>query len=252
MKRTPTTSTSSQRKAFTLVEMLAVVAIIAVLFVVALPAVRLIQGSAMQVAGRQVSTTMQLARQMAITQRVPVRFVFAVDTSGGVRADLICRGYTVLRANYDANGNIVNWTPLQDWQFLPDGVVFSDQNSTSYNTINMDPRPDLGNSGPRTLGPHPSGATLTAWKYFSDTNSMAVVIGGSTNTWIVGTVEFMPTGFCSSLGGQRYAGIRLVQGTVLVATNRTLLVTDTNNWQYVEYDEWGGRVRVRTRDSYRM
>jgi hypothetical protein len=142
----------------------------------------------------------------------------------------------------------VNWIPLEDWAFLPQGVVFSDQNSTSYNTITLDVQPPTGVTN-RFPG---VGTTNTACFYFNSVISNMPM--SALGTAHVCAVEFKPTGQVSSgfiTGNNGTAGIRLVQGSVLDASTPRLVVSDSNNWVYIEYDRFGGRVRTRYRDSYR-
>ncbi len=42
-----------------------------------------------------------------------------------------------------------------------------------------------------------------------------------------------------------------MQGTVDDPTTPKLLITDTDNWVYLEYDQYAGRVRTRYKDSYK-
>jgi prepilin-type N-terminal cleavage/methylation domain-containing protein len=79
-----------QQHGFTLIEMLTVIGIVLILMAIAIPALKSFQSTALQVGARQVSSAMQLARQYAINNRLPVRFVIAVDrTSGVLRDDLV-------------------------------------------------------------------------------------------------------------------------------------------------------------------
>src|SRR5690242_7987 len=115
-----------RRTAFTLVELLAVIAIMAIIVLAALPALKSIQSTALQTAARQIANELQLTRQYAITQRASVRFCIAVDNSSG-DSNRVCRAYTAcVGTDTNSDGVVDYWQPLQDWRFLPDGIVFSD------------------------------------------------------------------------------------------------------------------------------
>jgi prepilin-type N-terminal cleavage/methylation domain-containing protein len=245
---------SRKNAAFTLLEMMAVIVVVLILMAFAIPTINSLRSTALQVAARQVSSTMQLARQYAINERVPVRFIFAVTNSGGVvRDELVCRAYTVVKANINGDSGLVDdWEALEDWTFLPQGVIFSDQDGYYYDTINANaannPPPPIG-AMVRGLGRATS--STDAWQYFEATNTVACQLF----TGLVCGVEFRPTGLvaASSVTGSNKgtAGIRLVTGTVVDPAGVTVAVSDTNNWVYIEYDKYGGRVRTRFKESYR-
>ena len=244
-------SSITNKRGFTLIELLTVITIVAMLAVFVLPALKSIHATSLQTGARQISSAMQLARQYAINNRVPVRFAIAVDTTvGSMPADRICRAYVICKATNDANGTIVGWIPLTDWRFLPQGILFSELNS-AVSTITMPTPPPLGASTRSITG---SGTTTTGWQYFSTMSmqSMYVQINPVANTFgtiNVSCAEFRPTGTASLINSQ--GGIRLVQGSVLNPSTRNLLVNDTNNWVMVEWDQFGGRVKVRRPEDYR-
>lgn len=253
--RAPTPSS----RGFTLLEMLAVIGIVLVLLAIAMPTVNSLRSTALQVGARQVSSGMQLARQYAINYRVPVRFVIAVtNSSGAIRNDLVCRAYTVLAANLDPEtGQPVSWGALEDWTLLPQGVVFSDLNTTYYDPINS----NATNNSPPPVGLNSRiiGAatdTTNAWQYYDGVMSdLTVGTGAVTSTWTVCGVEFKATGqvstsFAPSITGA--TGIRLSQGTVTDPNGGPqVAIADSANWVYIECDRFGGRVRTRYKDSYR-
>lgn len=250
-----TSSRSDNRSAFTLIELLAVITIIAILAALSVPALKALQGTALQVAARQVYNDLSLTRQYAITGRTPTRFGIAVDWTTTPNSNLICRAYIILQQTNDlTTGAPVGWVPIQDWRFLPDGVVFSDHNfQDTYNTINLDPVPPLGTPTTRNLGP---GSAGEEWQRFTPTNNTVVFLPGATSStnWLLSVVDFRPTGYISNLAGNSHGtgGIRIMQGQVANPQNRTLIITDTNNWYYIECDRFGNRLRIRNRDSYRQ
>ncbi len=247
------TSSPSNKRGFTLVELLAVITIIAIMVAVSIPAMRALQGTALQTGARQVQNELMLARQYAITQRLPVRFVICVGTNSmpDRGTNHVCRAYSIVAATNDVNNVLVGWTPVQDWRFLPEGVLFSDQNDRGgfYNPLTPDPMSITpGLPTVRNLGP--ASVASATWQHFSSTNEMAVYITTTTPTnWVSAYVEFKPTGQVNGISGAG-GSIRIVNGAVADVITRSLIVTDTNNWFNIEYDQFGGRVRLRAPESY--
>ncbi|MDW8344753.1 MAG: type II secretion system protein [Verrucomicrobiae bacterium] len=241
-------SRSDKCSAFTLVELLAVITIIAILAALSVPALRALQGTALQVAARQVYNDLSLTRQYAITGRTPTRFGIAVDWTTTPNSNLICRAYIILQQTNDlTTGAPLGWVPLQDWRFLPDGVVFSDHNfETDYNTINLPSSPNLGAPTTRNLG-----TSGSEWQRFTPASNTVVYLGATPVNWTLSVVDFRPTGYAGNVKGAA-GGIRIMQGQVANPQNRTLIITDTNNWYYIECDRFGNRLRIRNRDSYRQ
>ncbi len=243
-------SVAKRLEAYTLVELLAVVFIIALVTAIALPGLKALQATAMQTAVRQVTSEMKLSRQYAITRHTPVRFVLAVSTNDlpDQGSNHVCQAYSIcelVKPDY-SDSSTWYWKPVQDWKFLPDGVVFSDHNSYDYNTLTLPAGPITKTN--RTL----SGDGSPSAQVRFNTNGLMTVtnMAGGTVQWSASAVEFKPTGQVNSILNGFAGGVRLMQGTVLVPATRELVINDTNNWAYIEYDAYGGRVRTRWRDSY--
>jgi prepilin-type N-terminal cleavage/methylation domain-containing protein len=112
---------------FTLVEMLVVIVIIAIMVGLTIPAVtNLMKSGGVSAASREVSNTLGLARQLAITQRTFARVVFPY-TATVSQPDMWFRTYAVMtnRDNTVANG----WAYASKWEYLPVGAVFLYRNA---------------------------------------------------------------------------------------------------------------------------
>lgn len=128
------------RGAFTLVEILTVMAIVSVLLAVTAPALKGINGvGGRKAAVRTIMGTLDQARMMAISDGRATYVVFAGRNLVGTKCDsMIGRAYAVYQDD-------VNFTPVQRsaWVYLPVGVAF--KMASDFDTlINR----DLGTSDP--------------------------------------------------------------------------------------------------------
>ena len=139
-------------KAFSLLELLVVMAIIAVLALVSIPAFeQLVKGSRLTIAGRALIDELSLARQTALSRNIPVevRFYRLPDNSTSVTLTHY-RAFQIF-LNDDTN------TPLGKAVFLPPGVViFEDSASSATPKTSLflkpgpltDPDPKKGDTAP--------------------------------------------------------------------------------------------------------
>ncbi len=233
----------------------------AIIVAVALPALNAIRATALQAAARQVQNEMMLARQYAITHRTTVRFGICVDPTNppNLGSNYVARAYIILAQTNNADGSLAGWVPVQDWRFLPDGIVFSDLNSGYYDTIDIsvsaDGLPPFGPPANRYKGAATSSSVAPQW---FDNYDPAVTVyptnTGATVTWKLSYVDFLSTGYLSSgstHNGSPAVGVRLIQGTVLDPSPKILCIS-TNNWVYLEAAPYTGRVRIRYADSFNI
>lgn len=125
-----TRSRSSAKKGFTLVELLLVISVMAILLLFAVPAFQDIgRGSRMRAAVNQLTSTINLARQWAITKREKVYIIFPDDhpslySSAQNHKEKALRSYVVFTRSQGF---------ITDWRYLPTGVYFVDP----YNSANF-------------------------------------------------------------------------------------------------------------------
>lgn len=120
----------SKRSAFTLVELLVVVGIIATLLVLVVPAFTgLGRGQSMRSSVAQLRSTLALARQWSITRNEKTYVIFPDDGSynPAKNAVMALRSYAVWA---EKSGYI------SEWRYLPPGIVFDSTEPTASSLFN--------------------------------------------------------------------------------------------------------------------
>lgn len=98
------------------------IVIIGVILAMGIPAVTsLTKATSLNSATRTVSSTLNLARQYAITQRTTTRVLYPYN-SAGTPADMSYRSYSVIARNPTS----LVWEYVGKWEYLPIGAVFGD------------------------------------------------------------------------------------------------------------------------------
>lgn len=257
-----------QRRGFSLVELLVVVAIMGLLAGVAAMSLRGLRSPALASAANEVASTMKMTRQMAIASGRKTYLVFPIATNG-LTTNLL-RSFAVFQevppgestlepdrsgTNYPVNTNTTPWhIPKTDWRTLPEGVAFCNLVTGSYSPVAGDRLPTNSGTPSRRLTGQAFGRD-NEWQYFESFMDFDIRRAESPSTNFVMLtrapyIGFFPNGraFYGNPGIYRNpAAIRLVQGFV---RGEEIAVTDTNNYYNIEADPAVGRVRVRSRESY--
>lgn len=250
--------------AFSLVELLTVAAIMGMLAGVAAISLRGMRSPALASAANEVASAMKSTRQMAIASGRKHLLVIPIAsntlTTNFFRAYAIFEevpvGEMASEPPYTTNNRASPvYVAKTDWRVLPEGALFCNISSATYNTINLDPFQGavLGNL---FLPVAQAGSAGSEWRFFeSFLASLDVCRPDNFSTPIATLINipfigFYPTGraYYINPGNRQGVGLRLVQGFV---KNAQIALTDTNNFYVVETDPNVGRVRVRNRESYR-
>lgn len=128
-----------ERKHFTLVELLVVMAIMALLFYISMPAFeKLVKGYGVDGAAQNCAAALKLARDKAITDKMYVALLLPhrdAPGTGSLPSDYIHRSYRMcyVDENYStaesgARGaqrtfTFVSWVPGSNWEFVPTGTA---------------------------------------------------------------------------------------------------------------------------------
>jgi len=150
---------TNKHRGFTLIELLIVIAVMAVLLLLTLPSfIDIGRGSKMEAAVSQLYSTINLARQWAITHRETVHVVFPDDWSV-VYNGLSTNEYKKALRSYAVYSPSKGY--VSEWRYLPAGIYFVDTYNSpiigirSGNT-NININQNLFNSGNLTNLPFPT------------------------------------------------------------------------------------------------
>lgn len=256
----PTAARRRERSAFTLTELMVVMAIIAIISTVLMLSLGSTRGTSVQSAAQMVASALGEARQLAVATRSETRVCIAVPNTANNTKPF--QEFSIIRRlKEDPQGR---WVMVRDWTPLPAGAVFNDLATGDYRTARVSElAASPGRPSARTIGS--SSGSANSWQSFSSAaNNLTVVAEvNSTNVHMAAPSsqsqrwsQVAYIGF-GARGNAIYqdpsyfqgAGIRVASG--YVAPNNQIAVTDTNNWRYVETDGLGGRIVVRARENYR-
>jgi prepilin-type N-terminal cleavage/methylation domain-containing protein len=242
---------SRRSAAFTLVELLTVVAIMAIVMGILAMSLSQGQGRGVQMAAAQVASGMGVARQTAITRNTDAMFIIA-PRSGSSSTDFFpaepFRYWAVVYSNRGTN----TWALATDWNELPAGTVFMGLSGQGYKTINWNTDGEIPQPG-TPFRPRIAVSTKAEWQHFNSFTNMSLALPtGSTNLLLVPFIGFKSNGRGFAVTGPTHMAIVLGEGVSQAAVAEAQIVLrSTNNITHVETDSRAGRIVVRPRDSYR-
>jgi len=222
---------------FTLVELMAVVALIGLMMLVVMPSLQSSKGSSLISAARQFSNDLNLARQTAIARNWRTRVVIATEQtikdSGTEILELVGYQYSAYAIMYQQRiltwwvGNIANqpnlpqgrdrWFYIQGWKTLPKGVIFdpadSDVRSSDGKSLLL-PRTTIF-FGDMASQNQWDGITLDKLPFPARRSDTDPSKGSE-----MALIEFKPNGMPTVPGS-----VRLVNGTVMVSRSGDMNAT---------------------------
>jgi prepilin-type N-terminal cleavage/methylation domain-containing protein len=254
-------------RAFTLTELLVVVAIMGILAGAAAVSLRGMRSPTISSAANEVASALKITRQMAIASGRMMYLVIPIATNA-LTTNLF-RAYAIFeevrpgettsepQANNSYYTNPITTTSSifiakTDWRLLPEGAVFCNLAAGSYSSsAGGDAMPPIGQLKPRVTGP---GMGQSEWQYFESYTNFDVRHPRTPGTSLANLsrtpfLAFYPTGraFYTGDSYRQGAALRITQG---YTKGEEVAVTDTNLYYQVETDPNIGRVRIRTRESF--
>jgi len=221
---------AAKRCAFSLVELLVVVAIISIMAGLLTLGLQGVRAPAIRGAASQVTSGLSLARQVAITKNTKAALFIANDTGNG---RIPYRHWSVGYLDKSSG----NWTLAKKWEPLPEGAVFLETlMNASYNVLKKNDCPQqVGQPQIPTGFANTTNITIDG-KLFT---GIPYILFGSDGAAINGNVATPLTN----------AAIRIASG--LANTNREVTLTSTNQYFFVETDGMVGRIRMRAPEDYK-
>jgi prepilin-type N-terminal cleavage/methylation domain-containing protein len=259
---------ASRISGFTLVELLAVVVIMAIVFGLLAVSITQTRGPAVLVGAGQVASGLSLARQIAITKGTEARFVIAQTSGQRGMPEEPFRYWSIVSSNRGPIGSGL-WTMEKEWEPLPSGVVFLNLSTANYFGVSWPTIPADQVGKPFKPEFNATSGTLTdAWKFFQSftTNEMRIAAPSAPGEQValfpreMPYIAFTKTGglrssgagnrvFGAAVGTRRLAGIRLVAGSA-DPEKKEIAISSTQNACFVEAHDLMGRVVIRQREDY--
>lgn len=232
---------AARQGGFSLVELLTVVAIMAVVMGLVAVGVSGMQRPGLQTAATQVSSGLSLARQLAITRNTAAAFVIATSTNGAAMPAEPFKYWAVITSNRGAN----TWTLRKDWEKLPDGAVFLQTLSappgaspaTTYNSLTVNTWPSGISVGAPAVPPVGSFVNSTLY-------STVAPSGSSLAFAATPAIVFKNDGTATTDA----VAVRLADGAV--DGSGQVVLRNNTRYYFVETDANTGRIRVRAPESY--
>ena len=229
-----------RNKNFTLVELLAVIAIVSLLTFIALPSfTKMLKGHGAELAGRTLTTKLNMSRSYAISKRKYVALLMPqVGNPSGANIPskyLNCsyRTCIVEKNNTDNKYYFHSWIPGEAWEFLPTGTAIlevDEDNGVNLSGTQLAP----ANGTITTVSPAPLPGTSP------NRGVNCTDIGGSSSVTNFAAVIFKPTGGLAD-GGSKYIEI----GEAIYSPGTlSLILTNKGNLSYVSVsiDNNTGRI----------
>ena len=165
MRMPPHLRPTASRRAYSLIELLAVMAIISALAGLTVGSLSPVKANALTAGGNQIADLLTSARQNSLSRHAFTAVV--VKSTGDARYSAFC----LFELTRNDDGTFSGWKMAAPWRFLPDGIRFDPRTVAGpANFLNMTPAPAIPLALPGTIQFRGTSVTLsggTAFQIFA-------------------------------------------------------------------------------------
>lgn len=168
------------QSAFSLTELLAVMAVGSILTALAMPALRGVTAASISTGVQKTNDLLGQARSEAIVRQLPCRMAIVTNWPSNPKANY--RAASLWRAN---EGNLTQWNPISEWNYLPEGSVFDPHQPENAPTYHSETPLFLFQAANNEFTTEVHGETVTMrFIEFIPNGSARVPGGNGENLWI--------------------------------------------------------------------
>jgi prepilin-type N-terminal cleavage/methylation domain-containing protein len=145
------------RRAYSLIELLAVMAILSALAGLTVGSLSPVKANALTAGGNQIADLLTLARQNSLSRHAFTAVV--IKSTGNARYSAFC----LFEMTQNDDGTFSNWTMTAQWRLLPDGIRFDSRTPDPIaNFLDMSTPPSTPSALPATVPFRGSPISLSA------------------------------------------------------------------------------------------
>jgi prepilin-type N-terminal cleavage/methylation domain-containing protein len=158
MRTAPRPRLTVHRRAYSLIELLAVMAILSALAGLTVGSLSPVKANALTAGGNQIADLLTSARQNSLSRHAFTAVV--IKATGNARYSAFCL-YELTRND---DGTFLAWTMVAPWRFLPEGIRFDPRTlaGPAVNFVDMSTPPSVPSALPATVPFRGSNVTLSS------------------------------------------------------------------------------------------